>query len=131
MGARKGASVSTRMRSAGAKVAASRMAMDFGVGEVAGEGEVEAGVEGAAGLLEVAGEAVHDAGEAVWGPVLGDEGRGGLPRRRRGRTFALACGVASSEVRQWMMMGLRASAAIFIWAMKASCWMGMSGFSRW
>ena len=44
-----------------------------GVGEVASEGEVEAGVEAALGLFDGAGEAVHDAGEVVWGPVLVDE----------------------------------------------------------
>ncbi len=42
--------------------------------------------------------------------------------------FSLACGVASSLVRQWMMMGLRASAASFIWAMKAAAGWGLGVF---
>ena len=45
-----------------------------GVGEVAGEGEVEAGGEGLGGLGGGAGEAVHHAGEVVRGPVGVDEG---------------------------------------------------------
>ena len=45
----------------------------FWVGEVAGEGEVEAGGDGALGLCHGAGEAVHDATEAGGGPVFGDE----------------------------------------------------------
>ena len=45
-----------------------------GVGEIAGEGEVETGVERAAGVIEGAGKAVHDAAESVGLPMLGEEG---------------------------------------------------------
>ncbi len=45
----------------------------FGVGEIAGEGEVKAGSEGLLGHALVTGKAVHDAGEAGRRPVLGDE----------------------------------------------------------
>ncbi len=79
----------------------------LGVGEVAGEGEIEASREGALRLVCVAGEAVHDAGEAGGGPVLGDEGEEVFPGVTVSeRAFTLA--LASSEVRQWMVMGLRA-----------------------
>ena len=54
----------------------------------------------------VAGEAVHDAGQAGRRPVLGEEARAGRPRRPLARILALAAGVASSEVRQWMSDGL-------------------------
>ena len=43
------------------------------VGKVSGEGEIEAEVERAAGVVEIAGEAVHDAGDAVGVPMLGDK----------------------------------------------------------
>ena len=44
-----------------------------GIGEVAGEGEIEAEGERAAGFVDAAGEAVHDAGERVGLPVLGEQ----------------------------------------------------------
>ena len=51
----------------------------FGVGQVAGEGEMEAGSEGALGFGNASGEAMHDAAEVVRGPVLGDEVEDVLP----------------------------------------------------
>ena len=51
-------------------------ALRLRVGEVSGEGEVEAEVQRAAGVFDVAGEAVHDPGQARGLEVLGDEGEG-------------------------------------------------------
>ncbi len=48
-------------------------ALGFGVSQVSGEGDVEAEVEGAAGVVDGAGEAVHDAGQAGGAEVLFDE----------------------------------------------------------
>lgn len=45
-----------------------------GVGDVTGEGEIEAEFEGAAGVLYVSGEAVHDAWKRVGLPVFREEG---------------------------------------------------------
>src|SRR5690349_4971245 len=42
------------------------------IGEVPGEGDVEAHIERAASLVEITGEAVHDASEACGLPVVGD-----------------------------------------------------------
>ena len=44
-----------------------------GVGEVAGEGDVEVEGDRARGVVGGAGEAVHDAGEAGGGPMLGED----------------------------------------------------------
>ena len=66
-----------------------------GVGEVAGEGEVEAEVEGVLCLGLVAGEAVHDAGEVVRAASARRGGRAGRPRRLRaaeGLVFGLGGG---------------------------------------
>ena len=51
-------------------------------------------------------------GRRVRLPVFGEQGEEVLPGVGGDRTFALAAGVASSEVRQWMRMGLRAAAAM-------------------
>ena len=44
-----------------------------GIGEIAGEGDIEVELEGAPGLGGGAGEAMHDAREAGGGPVIGEE----------------------------------------------------------
>ena len=50
-----------------------------GIGDVSCEGEVEAGGDGAVCLIDVAGEAVHDAAELERYPVLLDEGEEVFP----------------------------------------------------
>lgn len=49
------------------------------IGEVAGKGEIKAGVEGVSSLVDVAGETVHDPRESSRIPVLGDEGEKVFP----------------------------------------------------
>src|ERR1039458_3381495 len=75
-----------------------------GVGEVAGEGEVEAERERAAGFVDAPGEAVHDAGRRgvtrVRLPVLGEQGEEFFP------------GVGGAELGFGLRRGERGGAAV-------------------
>jgi len=53
--------------------------LGFGIGEMAGEADEEAGGDGALGVLPFAGEAVEDAADAGRGPVFFEEGEGVVP----------------------------------------------------
>ena len=104
-----------------------------GVGEVAGEGEMEAERERAGGLVQMPEKQcmMPDGGWPLGRRPVRVSRASRSSQASAGPNFCLAAGVASSDVRQWMRMGLPRAAAMSSWAMKAACWTSGMGLSRW
>ena len=72
-------------------------------------------------LVLIPGEAMHDARQPGRRPVLGNQRTANPPTHPPARTLPSPQAFASSDVRQWIVIGFRAAAAIFICATNAAC----------